>query len=144
MSTPPGMPPACAYLFYDDIGGAVRFLCSAFGFSERFVSKKDDGTIEHAQVQRGSCVVMLGPTHAKGLLTCRNPKEAGSLNAGVYVFVEDVDAHARAAKEAGANVMMEPTDFHWGDRMYCATDPEGQFWMFATYTMRRPPSEASK
>ena len=45
------------YLFYDDIARAMRFLIDAFGFSERFVSKRPDGTIEHAQVQRGNCGV---------------------------------------------------------------------------------------
>jgi uncharacterized glyoxalase superfamily protein PhnB len=137
------MPQACPYLFYDDIGAAMRFLIEAFGFRERFVSKKTDGTIEHGQVERGGCVIMLGPTHGHGLFPRKSPKDAGHLHAGVYVFVEDVDAHAETAKKGGANVLMGPQDWPWGDRMYCATDPDGQFWMFAQ-TIRRPASDASK
>jgi len=28
-------------------------------------------------------------------------------------------------------VLVEPANQPWGDRMYSAVDPEGQFWMFA-------------
>ncbi len=63
---------------------------------------------------------------------CLNPKEAGSLNAGVYMFIDAVDAHYKKARAAGADILLEPADMHWGDRIYCAADPEGQFWMFAT------------
>jgi uncharacterized glyoxalase superfamily protein PhnB len=51
----------------------------------------------------------------------------------VYVFVDDVDAHCARARAAGAKVLLEPADQPWADRMYCATDPEGQFWMFAKH-----------
>jgi uncharacterized glyoxalase superfamily protein PhnB len=47
------------------------------------------------------------------------------------VFVHDVDGHCAHARRAGAKVLEEPGDRPWGDRMYCAVDPEGQFWMFA-------------
>ena len=57
----------------------------------------------------------------------------GALHAGVYVFVDDVDAHCAHARAAGASVLLEPGDQPWGDRMYCAVDPEGQFWMFAKH-----------
>jgi len=127
----------CPYLFYEDVGGALRFLTEAFGLAERFVDRDADGKIRHAQLAHGSAVVMLGETGAHaGYRARRSPVAAGSLNAGVYLFVEDVDAHAQRARGAGAKIQMEPTDMHWGDRLYCAEDPEGQFWMFATPASR--------
>jgi len=64
----------------------------------------------------------------------RSPKDAGSLNASVYMYVTDADAHCKRARGAGAEILAEPTDTFWGDRIYCAVDPEGQFWCFATHT----------
>jgi uncharacterized glyoxalase superfamily protein PhnB len=129
----------CPYLFYDDVAGAIRFLVGAFGLEERFVDRDAAGQVQHAQLGYRSGVVMLGSTgtHA-GYRPRKSPEALGGLNAGVYLFVDDVDAHARHATEAGAKILMPPTDMHWGDRLYCAEDPEGQFWMFAARTRDVP------
>jgi uncharacterized glyoxalase superfamily protein PhnB len=74
---------------------------------------------------------MLGHAGEGGLNLARSATRLGALHAGVYVFVDDVDAHHERAKGAGAKVLIPPGDQPWGDRMYCCTDPEGQFWMFA-------------
>ena len=52
---------------------------------------------------------------------------------GVHVYVDDVDAHFRQAKAAGATILEEPTDQPYGDRRYTAEDPEGHRWAFATH-----------
>jgi uncharacterized glyoxalase superfamily protein PhnB len=123
----------CPYLFYDDVGRAIRFLTETFGMKERFADRDDGGTVHHAQMTCGSAVVMLGETGAHaGYRPRKSPVSAGSLNAGVYLFVDDVDGHAQRARAAGATILMEPANMHWGDRMYCVEDHEGQFWMFAT------------
>jgi uncharacterized glyoxalase superfamily protein PhnB len=123
----------CPYLFYDDVSRAIHFLTATFGLAERFVDRDDHGKVHHAQLAYGAAVVMLGQTgvHA-GYRARKRPVSTGSLNAGVYLFVDDVDAHVQRARAAGAKILMEPTDMHWGDRLYCAEDHEGQFWMFAT------------
>jgi uncharacterized glyoxalase superfamily protein PhnB len=123
----------CPYLFYDDVARAIRFLTETFGLEERVVDRDEGGRVQHAQLAYGSAVVMLGETGAHaGYRPRKSPAAAGSLNAGVYLFVDDVEAHVRRARAAGAKILMEPTAMHWGDRLYCAEDPEGQFWMFAT------------
>jgi len=130
---PDGMPQCCPNLFYDDVARAAAFLVEAFGFRERFVDRSGPA-VEHAQLAYGAAVVMLGTTKSpRALKPTRSPVDAGSLHAGVYLFVDDVDAHCRRARAAGAAILMEPADMHWGDRIYCATDPEGQFWCFATH-----------
>jgi len=52
--------------------------------------------------------------------------------------VDDVDAHCRRARAAGASIESEPEDKEWGHRMYAASDPEGHRWYFATPRPRRP------
>src|SRR5258706_5371067 len=132
---PDGMPACCPYLLYDDPGAAVDFLTKAFGFETRFADAGPDGTTAHAQLGQGTAVIMLAGTRAPGALRRgRSPNEAGSLNASVYMYVGDADAHCRKARTAGAEILAEPMDTAWGDRIYCAVDPEGQLWCFATHT----------
>jgi PhnB protein len=138
---PEGMPQCCPVVLYDDVAQAVAFLTRAFGFGERFVDR-NHGKVEHAQLASGSAVVMLGWAGAPhALRPCATPKRSGTQNANVYMFVDDVDAHCARARAAGATIVLEPCDMHWGDRIYCAEDPEGQFWTFATHTRDVPPEE---
>lgn len=128
----PALPACCPYLYYDDVTRALSFLMNAFGLESRRVERDEHGKVEHAQLGLGAAVVMLGATGAwAGYRPRKSPLAMGGLNAGVYLFVEDVDAHAERARAAGAKILMEPGDMPWGDRLYCAEDVEGQFWMFA-------------
>jgi uncharacterized glyoxalase superfamily protein PhnB len=131
MSTNTNAPSLAPYLFYDDVERAARFMQDAFGFELGFTSRDPDGHLAHAQLLHASAMIMLGHAGGGGLRMARSAGKLEALHAGVYVFVADVDAHCERARAAGANVLLEPADQPWGDRMYCATDPEGQFWMFA-------------
>ncbi|MGH3051296.1 MAG: VOC family protein [Gaiellaceae bacterium] len=52
---------------------------------------------------------------------------------GVYVVVEDVDAHCAVARDAGAEITRGPEDTDYGSREYGVRDPEGLAWHFGTY-----------
>jgi uncharacterized glyoxalase superfamily protein PhnB len=125
--TPPDVAP---YLFYEDVDRAARFLEKAFGFKRIFESPDPNGVLVHAQLAHGAGKVMLGKV-GPGLRPIKNARSLSALHGGIYVYVDDVDAHFAQAQAAGAEVLMEPADQFWGDRMYCAADPEGQFWMIA-------------
>ena len=134
MMTPRSSPPTpslAPYLFYDDVERAARFMQDAFGFTLVFTSPDASGGLAHAQLAHGSGLIMLGHAGGGGLGLVKSAGALDALHAGVYVFVDDVDAHCEQARAAGAKVLLEPADQPWGDRMYCAVDPEGQFWMFA-------------
>jgi len=124
-------PALAPYLFYDDVARAARFLQEAFGFTLGFTSPDPAGGLAHAQLVHGPALIMLGHAGGGGLNLVKSAGALPALHAAVYVFVEDVDAHCERARAAGARVLLAPADQPWGDRMYCATDPEGQFWMFA-------------
>jgi uncharacterized glyoxalase superfamily protein PhnB len=131
---PEGMPQCCPTLFYNDLPKAIGFLKEAFGLSERFVARSKAGAIEHAQLAYRGAVVMLSPANSPhAIRPCSTPKEMGKLVGGTYLFVDDVDAHLEEARKAGAEVIMKATDMPYGDRVYCALDPEGHFWAFATH-----------
>jgi uncharacterized glyoxalase superfamily protein PhnB len=125
-------PSLAPYLFYEDVERAVRFMEQAFGFRVVFTSPDPAGGLAHAQLTHGNGLIMLGHAGGGGLDMVRRADMLPALHAGTYVFVTDVDAHYQQAQQAGAKVIQEPADRFWGDRMYCAADPEGQFWMFAT------------
>jgi uncharacterized glyoxalase superfamily protein PhnB len=114
------------YLLYDDAGAAIDFLSRAFGFTETFRSE-DDGRIAHAQLRLGDAEVMLGQP-GDGL------DRAGDQTVLMYIYVDDVDAHFQHARDAGAEIVDEPTDQEYGDRHYHARDPEGHVWYFAQRT----------
>ena len=129
MTNPPA-PSVSPYLFYADVERAARFMQDAFGFSLVFTSPDPNGGLAHAQLAHGSGLIMVGHAGGGGLGLVKSAATLPALHAAVYVYVDDVDAHCARAREAGMKVMIEPSDQPWGDRMYCGTDPEGQFWMF--------------
>ena len=52
------------------------------------------------------------------------------VSVGMYVYVDDVDAHYARAHAAGAEVEGEPVDQPSGVRSYGAIDAEGHQWWF--------------
>jgi uncharacterized glyoxalase superfamily protein PhnB len=120
-------PPLTPYVFYRDVAGAIGFITQAFGFRERMRQQDQDGTIRHAEMQLGDAVIMMGcPPDYK------SPRDLGGhVTVGLYMQVDDVEAHFQRAKAAGAEIQDAPADQEYGVRMYGALDPEGQQWWFA-------------
>lgn len=125
-----GRPSIFPTLLYADAKAAVEQLTEAFGFTERAVYEDEDGKVAHAELVQGNGGVMLG-SRGTGSAFDRAMKGAGP--AGVYVVVDDVDAHHRRAVEHGAEILMPPTDQDYGSRDYMARDIEGNVWSFGTY-----------
>ncbi|MFG2883060.1 VOC family protein [Streptomyces sp. NPDC048297] len=125
-----GRPGICPTLLYADAKAAIKQLTEAFGFTELSVYEGADGTVMHAELAQGNGVVMLGSKGRGGVFDTAM-KDAGP--AGVYVVVDDVDAHHQRALEHGAEILMPPTDQDYGSRDYMARDTEGNIWSFGTY-----------
>ncbi|WP_328746097.1 VOC family protein [Streptomyces sp. NBC_00285] len=125
-----GRPSIYPTLRYADARAAIRQLTEAFGFTELAVYEGEDGLVAHAELVQGNGAVMLG---SKGTSSAYDKvmKDAGP--SGVYVVVDDVDAHHRRAVEHGAEILMPPTDQDYGSRDYMARDAEGNVWSFGTY-----------
>ncbi|WP_327261860.1 VOC family protein [Streptomyces sp. NBC_01232] len=125
-----GVPSICPTLVYRDAKAAIRLLTEAFGFSQIAVYEGEDGSVTHAELAYGNGVVMLGSSGTGGVF---DKAMEGAGPSGVYVVVDDVDAHHRRAVEHGAEIVMEPTDQDYGSRDYMARDAEGNVWSFGTY-----------
>ena len=129
------------YLLYEDVGGALKFLSKAFGFRRCGVKVLGpDGKINHAAMQLGSALVMMGCPGGN----YRNPKRLGHVTQNIYVNVDNVDEHFVRAKKAGASILEKPTDTEYGHRRYGVADPEGHVWYFAHEIRRSKPKRKSK
>jgi len=123
-------------LRYRDAPAAIEFLCNAFGFERHAVYEGPKNTIAHAQLTLGTGMIMLGshPHEGEYGKWMQPPAAPGRINThGIYVIVDDADAHHARAKAAGAEIVMPLADKDHGGRDYTARDPEGYLWTFGTY-----------
>ncbi|MFI1834062.1 VOC family protein [Streptomyces olivaceoviridis] len=123
-------PGICPTLLYADARAAIRQLTEALGFTELSVYETEDGKVMHAELVQGNGAVMIG-SKGRGDLFDAAMRDAGP--AGVYVVVDDVDAHHQRAVAHGVEILMPPTDQDYGSRDYLAKDAEGNVWSFGTY-----------
>ncbi len=131
-------------LSYENGVTAIEWLKKAFGFGEneamRFLD--NEGRISHAELTTGNGVIMMAASNAAYENNNKHRRHCEYadkwLNVpwiinGLLVYVDDVDAHFKTAKENGAEILSEIDDSFPGKRYRCA-DLEGQRWMF----MERP------
>jgi uncharacterized glyoxalase superfamily protein PhnB len=110
-------------LIYPDVEEAVAWLTAAFGFVERVRIPPS----HRAQMKVGGN----GAVIAADVRHDRRPPREGEETHSVLVRVEDADAHCERARAHGARILMEPTDFEYGERQYAAEDHAGHRWTFS-------------
>jgi PhnB protein len=125
------------YLLYKDCDAALNWLGRAFGFEEVLRYTGAEGYVNHAEMKLGDARIFMGDPGEH----YRNPKELGQDTVGLYVYVDDVDAHFARAKAAGAEILQPPADQEYGERRYDVTDPEGHCWYFASRIREAAPEE---
>jgi uncharacterized glyoxalase superfamily protein PhnB len=109
-------------LVYPNVREAVDWLVAAFGFVERVWI----GENHRAQLSFGDGAIIVADVSNE-----RRPPRPGELTHSVMVRVQNVDAHCRCAREHGAAILMDPTDYEFGERQYNAEDPGGHRWTFS-------------
>jgi uncharacterized glyoxalase superfamily protein PhnB len=109
-------------LIYPDVRAAVAWLSAAFGFAERVQIGED----HRSQLSFGDGAVIVGDVRHD-----RVPPRPGEATHSVLVRVDDARTHCERAREHGAEILMEPRDFEYGERQYTAADPAGHQWTFS-------------
>jgi uncharacterized glyoxalase superfamily protein PhnB len=109
-------------LIYPDVRAAVEWLGAAFGFVECVRIGED----HRAQLSVGDGAVIVADVRHD-----RRPPRPGEATHSVLVRVDDARAHCERAREHGAEILTEPTDFEYGERQYAAQDPAGHQWTFS-------------
>ena len=114
--------PVIPVLVYPDVREAVAWLSAAFGFVERLRIGED----HRSQLKVGDGAVIVADVGGD-----RRPPHGGEVTHSVTVRVDDVRGHCERAREHGARILMEPTDFEYGERQYSAAALAGHRWTFS-------------
>ena len=109
-------------LVYPDVREAVEWLQAAFGFVERVRI----GENHRSQLSFGDGALIVGDVRHD-----RRPPGGAEETHSVLVRVDDANAHCERARAHGARILMEPTDFEYGERQFAAEDPAGHLWIFS-------------
>lgn len=118
-------------LRYQDAMAAIDWLEHAFGFKRMVVYPSDDGGVAHAELAFGNGAIMLGSLRNAAGQTASNLGEESS---GIYLRVDDVEAHYNRAKNYGAEIVrdFQATEYDAAGT-YSARDLEGNVWSFGSY-----------
>jgi uncharacterized glyoxalase superfamily protein PhnB len=106
-------------LSYPNVPEAVAWLGASFGFVERVRIGED----HRAQLAFGEGAVIVADSGGD-----RRPPDAEGVTHTVMLRVDDVQGQFERATAEGARVVMEPTDFPFGERQCTLLDPWGHRW----------------
>lgn len=128
-------------LVYEDVGEASDWLCEAFGFTEHLRAGH-----HRAQLSVGDGAVILteqrvGQGFSSPDSAEFRPPRRGEVSHSVMVRVEDANRHHQRARERGARILQDPTDYPFGERQYTAEDFAGHRWTFSQSVADVAPEE---
>lgn len=129
MSEPRAGPVHEVFIYLCVRGGAqaIDFYTRVFGARETLRLQQPDGRIAHAELRLGPATVMLADEYPEaGILS---PLAYGGTGTTLHLHVDDVDALARRAAQAGAVITREPADEPHGERQCRLRDPFGHEWL---------------
>ena len=109
-------------LTYPNVREAVNWLEESLGLVERVRIGED----HRAQMSLGDGAIIVADTGGN-----RRPPDPGAITQSVMVRVADAQAQCDRARRHGAEIVMEPTDFPYGERQCTARDPWGHHWTFS-------------
>ena len=118
-AAPAGYATVNPFIIADDANGLIDFLKEVFGATERPDARTldADGLLLHAELAVGTATIMFGERKPDW------PFTPGLLQ----VYVDDVVSTLNVARQLGATVVTEPTDF-FGDTFSRFRDPWGNLW----------------
>ena len=125
------------HVVYQDVSEAVAWLTRVFGFRENYHYGNTDGLVDGAQMFLGNAYIMVSGAHRGG----GTPAKLGVYTQTLTVFVEDVDAHYRRAKAAGAKIVEELNETCYGERQYGVADLDGHHWLFSQHAKDVNPAD---
>jgi len=124
------------HVVYSDVTAAIAWLTHTFGFTEHY-RYGEPGAPNGAQMGLAKACIMLHRARP-GSTT---PAQSGFETQSLTVFVEDVDAHYRRSRVAGARIVEEPHETEYGEYQYAALDLDGHHWLFSRHARDADPRE---
>lgn len=109
-----------------DMSASVAFYRDLLGGTEEYRFPEDDPvfvTLRLGESEIGIGGVGDAPLHG------RTQRPASGHRIELCVYVQDVDEAVAAARAAGVEVLLEPVDQPWGERLAYLADPDGNLVM---------------
>jgi PhnB protein len=100
-------PEIIPYIFYRDVPAALDWPAHAFGFAEEMRTGTPSGGMHGEMTFHEQRIVMGQGAKEWGMVS---PHEAGTATMGVFIYLDDVDAHHARAEQAGAEIVRAPYD----------------------------------
>ena len=116
------------YIFYRDVPAALEWLTRAFGFKEDMRVDTHPGGM-HGEISLDRQRIMMGEGGEAWRMVSAD--KAGFATMGIFIYLDNVDAHYERAKAAGAEIVHPPRDESYG-RTYTARDLDGHPWFFTS------------
>jgi PhnB protein len=105
----------------------ISFYIKALGAVELRRFSNDDGSIHVSELSIDGTIFHLHEETERTAVLCPDTVKATSVTIGL--FVDDVHAVMEQAKQAGAKIASEVTDWDYGYRQGDFVDPFGHRWM---------------
>jgi PhnB protein len=139
---PAGTSQASPYLVVRNGVEAIEFYKRAFGAKEVIRIDDPPNKIGHAELKVGTASLMLCDEYPA--MNAQSPDFYGGSPVMIHLYVEDVDAVAERAVQAGAKVERPVEDQFYGDRAGKLVDPFGHTWWIATHKIDLTVDEMKK
>jgi lactoylglutathione lyase len=98
-----------------DLERSLRFYRDLLGGTVSFEYPGPNGAIAYAGVELGSSQIGIGSDSAA----------AGGGPISLWLYVEDCDGMVARLADAGVEILQEPRDEPWGERVARVADPDG-------------------
>jgi PhnB protein len=130
------------HLFVRDPDAAVAFYRAAFGAAELLRNRLPDGRVLFVELAVGPARLLVGEeTPSLGALA---PPTIGGSPVLLHLEVEDPDAVAQWAIDAGAQVEIPVQEMFWGERYGVLCDPFGHRWAVSTAREQLTPDDIAR
>jgi lactoylglutathione lyase len=118
------MPPLRAFpvLYAKDVERVARFYAT-LGFAEHARLPGPDGTAGFIGMHRDAAELAVVSEESPRMLAGVEPGPGPRHE--LFVYVQDVDTAVAGVPAAGGEVLKEPADMPWGERVGYVADPEG-------------------
>jgi uncharacterized glyoxalase superfamily protein PhnB len=126
---------------YRNAPEAIEWLCRVFGFEKHAVYPGPNNTIVHSELTLDGGMIMVASYEGSeyNQRWMKQPDEIGGAETRcVNLIVNDADAVYARAKDAGAEILLDIEDQHYGGRGFTCRDPEGHIWNVGTYDPCQP------
>ena len=129
------MPSFAPQLFIDNGVTDISFYSRAFGATENFAFRNDDGSVHVAELSIDGAIFHV---HEVSQAYFHTPEQCKGITAIIGLFVEDVNAIMAAAIDAGAAEISPAKDYEYGYRQGEVLDPFGHRWLIQKKTGETP------